>query len=86
MDAPADLADDLRRLTRPTPLLDFDHPSVRQLIEQRRWRDLDIYQRIGVVYDFVRNEIAFGYNARDDLPASQVPRRASANAIPRARS
>lgn len=33
---------------------------------------LNTYERIGAVYDFVRNEIAFGYNARDDLPASQV--------------
>jgi hypothetical protein len=30
------------------------------------------YERIGAVYDFVRNEIAFGYNAGDELPASAV--------------
>ena len=28
--------------------------------------------RIGAVYDFVRNEIAFGYNEGDELPASSV--------------
>ena len=29
-------------------------------------------ERIGAIYDFVRNEVAFGYNLADDLPASQV--------------
>jgi hypothetical protein len=72
MDAPFALGEDLRRLTRLTPLLDFEHPSIQRLIADRHWRDLDDYQRIGAVYDFVRDEIAFGYNARDDLPASEV--------------
>jgi transglutaminase-like putative cysteine protease len=45
---------------------------MQRLIAEHRWRDLNTYERIGAVYDFVRNEIAFGYNARDDLPASQV--------------
>ena len=59
-------------LTRSTPMLDFDHPSVQRLIEQRHWRGSDAYQRIGAVYDFVRNEIAFGYNECDASAASQV--------------
>jgi hypothetical protein len=33
---------------------------------------LPTFERIGAVYDFVRNEIAFGYNAGDELPASAV--------------
>ena len=33
---------------------------------------LPMVQRIGAVYDFVRNEIAFCYNEADDLPASRV--------------
>jgi len=28
--------------------------------------------RIGEIYDFVRNEIEFGYNQADDIPASKV--------------
>jgi len=72
MDAAVNIENDLRQLTRSTPLLDFDHPSLQRLIEQYHWRDLDTYQRIGAVYDFVRDKIAFGYNSRDDLRASQV--------------
>lgn len=55
-----------------TPLLDLDHPAIQELVSARRWRDLDDSARIGAVYDFVRDEIAFGYNESDDLPASRV--------------
>jgi transglutaminase-like putative cysteine protease len=60
------------RLLLPTPLLDFTHPAVEELVEKRGWRQLPPYERIGAVYDFVRNEIAVGYNDSDELPASSV--------------
>jgi len=53
-------------------LLDFDAPSIVKLIEERGWADLPRYTRIGAIYDFVRNEIVFGYNRADDIPASEV--------------
>ncbi|MDO5528099.1 MAG: transglutaminase-like domain-containing protein [Paracoccus sp. (in: a-proteobacteria)] len=56
----------------PTKLLDFHAAPLEDLIARRKWRDLPQAQRIGAAYDFVRNEILFGYNARDDLPASRV--------------
>lgn len=56
----------------PTPLLDFDDPDVQALIDTRGWRALSPYDRIGAAYHFVRDEIPFGYNAQDDLPASRV--------------
>lgn len=59
-------------LLAATALLDYNAPSIRQLIEQRGWRHLEPDERIGVVYDYVRNEIDFGYNADDDVPASLV--------------
>jgi hypothetical protein len=62
----------LQNLTQATPLLDFHHPALTQLIEQRAWRNLPLFELIGAVYGFVRDEIAFGYNVSDDLPASQV--------------
>lgn len=52
-------------LLRATPLLDFDHPTIRDLIAARGWAGLAPFGRIGAAYDFVRDEIAFGYN-RDD--------------------
>lgn len=53
-----------------TSLLDFSHPSIDGLLSQ--WRGLPEFEKIGVAYDFVRNEIAFGYNRADHIKASQV--------------
>ncbi len=60
------------RLLQPTRLLNFTHPLIETLIEKRGMRQLPIYERIGAAYDFVRNEIPFGYNASDELPASAI--------------
>ncbi len=62
----------LEFLLKETPLLDFRAPNIRQLVEQRKWMDLPLFDRAGAVYDFVRNEIKFGYNKADNIPASQV--------------
>lgn len=67
-----DNANALAMLTRSTRLLDLDHPAIQQLIAERHWRHLALFERIGAVYTFVRDDIAFGYNASDDLPASRV--------------
>ena len=53
-------------------ILDFSHPNIQALIEQRKWRKLPAFEAIGAVYNYVRDEIKFGYNADDRLPASQV--------------
>ena len=64
--------DAMHPLLTATPLLDIQHPEIEGLVTSRGWRKLAPYDRNGAVYDFVRNEIAFGYNAGDDLPASRV--------------
>ena len=55
-----------------TPLLNYSDPSIQALVETRGWAKLAPTRRIGAAYDFVRNEILFGYNADDALPASGV--------------
>ncbi|MES0869264.1 transglutaminase-like domain-containing protein [Pseudovibrio sp. SCP19] len=59
-------------LLKETPLLNFRAPTIRKLVDQRKWKDLSPFDRAGAVYDFVRNEIMFGYNKADNIPASQV--------------
>lgn len=63
---------DLASLTAETTILDYRQPTLAALIAQRDWRALPEFARIGAVYAFVRDEIPFGYNASDDLPASRV--------------
>lgn len=57
---------------KPTRLLDFDGSSIRNLVQAEAWMRLPERERIGAVYDFVRDRIAFGYNESDDLLASRV--------------
>jgi hypothetical protein len=59
-------------LLERTPLLDFDHPSIVALISERGWRDMAREDRVRAIYEFVRDEIVFGYNSDDDIPASAV--------------
>lgn len=55
-----------------TPLLDYQAPAIQTLIAQRDWAELAEGERIGAAYEFVRNEVLFGYNADDALSASRV--------------
>ena len=55
-----------------TPMLDYQTESIRALVESRGWDELSLFDKIGSAYDFVRNEIKFGYNRSDDLKASEV--------------
>lgn len=57
-----------------TRLLDYESKAVQKLIAQRKWNDLPPFERIKGIYDFVRDEILFGYNIDDNIPASKVLR------------
>ena len=57
---------------KKTRLLNYDATSIRQLTNGRRWKALAEHDRIGAAYNFVRDEIAFGYNRFDDIQASEV--------------
>ncbi len=63
---------ELARWLLPTALLDYEHPEVQALLGRRGWLALPAYERVGAIHDFVRDEIAFGYNVSDRLPASAV--------------
>ena len=60
------------KFTRKTRMLNYDAATIRKLIENRKWKELDEYKRIGAIYDFVRNEILFGYNRSDTLTAEEI--------------
>ena len=74
----------MERYLRETPMLDFSAPSIRALISERGWDAPDRvyacaapdgnFEKIRSIYDFVRDEILFGYNTDDSIPASKVLR------------
>ena len=55
-----------------TPLLDFNTPAIQTLIAEKEWQSLTTSERIGAIYHFIQNDVAFGYNKRDDIAASEV--------------
>lgn len=55
-----------------TSILDFQNVDIQLLVLNRQWKYLTASNRIGEIYNFVKDEIKFGYNASDDIPASQV--------------
>jgi len=59
-------------LLQTSPILNFEDESIQQLINAKNWKNLTAYDAIEAVYNFVRDDIKFGYNKDDTLSASQV--------------
>jgi len=62
----------MKRYLKETAMLDFSSAPIRRLIKTRNWRSLGESERIKAIYDFVRDEILFGYNVSDSVCASRV--------------
>ena len=57
---------------RETGMLDYSHPAIQTLIREKGWREMPEFDRLKGIYNYVRDEILFGYNVDDDIPASKV--------------
>lgn len=57
---------------KETKMLDFSACNIQKLVEARKWKELDSFNCIKEIYNFVRDEILFGYNVDDRIPASKV--------------
>ncbi|GIL17061.1 MAG: transglutaminase [Oligoflexia bacterium] len=55
-----------------TNILDYDHPMIQKLIDERGWEKLAQDQKKKEIYKFIRDEIKFGYNRCDSISASEV--------------
>ena len=55
-----------------TGLLDYENKRIQKLIAKRKWKELPEFDRIKSIYNYVRDEILFGYNKDDNIPASKV--------------
>ena len=62
----------LERYLAETRLLNYSNRKIQNLIRDKNWNDISDYERIGSVYSFVQNDILFGYNESDEIPASKV--------------
>ena len=60
------------RYLQETDMLDYKNAHIQKLIQSRGWQELDTFERIKAIYNYVRDEILFGYNIDDSIPASKV--------------
>lgn len=62
----------MEKYLKETTMLDYSNEKIQKLIKERKWNELDEFECIRDIYNFVRDEILFGYNIDDSLPASKV--------------
>lgn len=55
-----------------TEMLNYNAPQLKAFVLKNKWSELDNFHKIKSIYEFVQNEILFGYNSSDTLSAVQV--------------
>lgn len=62
----------MKQYLKETPMLNYSSQNIQELIILRKWNEEDNFFKIQKIYNFVRDEILFGYNVDDNIPASKV--------------
>ncbi|MCL2697266.1 MAG: transglutaminase-like domain-containing protein [Oscillospiraceae bacterium] len=62
----------MENLLKETELLNYNDPQIQKLISGRGWRDLSEKESVLAIYNYVRDEIPFGYNVSDNIKATDV--------------
>ncbi|CAH9054541.1 hypothetical protein PSECIP111854_01395 [Pseudoalteromonas sp. CIP111854] len=62
----------MKEYLSPTPLLNFTHPAIQKLLKTQQWQHLNTFDAFKSIYDFVKDEVKFGYSSDDTLSASHV--------------
>ncbi len=57
---------------KETGLLNYNDNSIQSLIHNKGWKNLSEKDRILSIYNYVRDDIKFGYNTDDKIPASVI--------------
>ncbi len=66
------MADTLGHYLLETRLLDYSNKNIQMLVKARGWLSLPPFERLKAIYNYVRDEVLFGYNVDDAIPASKV--------------
>ncbi len=57
---------------KETKILNYSDSLIQNLIKNRNWLSMDTIERVKSIYNFVRNDIKFGYNLSDDITATEI--------------
>jgi hypothetical protein len=55
---------------KETKILNYSDSTIQNLVNSRKWQTLDSINKVKAIYNFVRDEIKFGYNLSDEITAS----------------
>ena len=55
-----------------TRMVDFSNPAIQKLIQNMKWKEMGEFERIKAIYNYVRDDVLFGYNIDDGISASKV--------------
>ena len=53
-------------------MVDFSNPAIQKLIQNMKWKEMGEFERIKAIYNYVRDDVLFGYNIDDGISASKV--------------
>ena len=62
----------MEKYLKETKMLDYSNKNIQRLIQERNWNGIEEFERLKSIYNFVRDEILFGYNIDDNISASKV--------------
>lgn len=62
----------MNKYLEETQMLNFSNSSIQKLVEEKKWANEDDFNKILKIYNFVRDDITFGYNIDDTILASEV--------------
>lgn len=62
----------MNKYLQETKLLDFKNEYIDELVKKRGWAKKNDKEKILEIYNYVRDEIKFGYNIDDQISASRV--------------
>lgn len=57
---------------KETNILNYNDPIIQKIIEKNGWKNLNKKNKIKKIYNFVRDNIKFGYNEKDSIKSTQV--------------
>ena len=73
----------MEKYLKETKMLDYSSKNIQRLIQERDWNDIEVFERLKSIYNFVRDEILFGYNIDDNISASKFWQMVMGSAIQR---
>lgn len=62
----------MKEYLEETSMLNYSSPIIQEVIVNYGWNELDEFNKIKSIYNYVRDEILFGYNIDDDIAATKV--------------